>query len=209
MSLNRLPADGPQMPPIAGNALDDPRMQEVCRSLRIRVWTRLVPEILIAAVVGVLAALGSRPAQIAAIFVAIACFVMMQIAISNALWLRRIERVLRAYPWEQRLGVKRLDTNERRSRSPHVVKVSRGSGEWSAEMVMSPVLGHRTWEADMSEAIWFAGDERFGGVVAIPGGRAPMFTKPRQWDQLEARRAKAGADEVGSARRAGLNGKKW
>ncbi|WP_157879971.1 hypothetical protein [Streptomyces natalensis] len=61
----------------------------------------------------------------------------------------------------------------------------------------------------MSSALWFAGDERFGGVVAIPGGQAPMFTKPRQWGPLESRRAKASTEELDRAQRAGIDTKKW
>ncbi|MEU4849183.1 hypothetical protein [Streptomyces gilvosporeus] len=209
MNQSPLPTDGPQTPLLTGSALDDRRTQEICRSLRIRQWARLAPAALIVAAVGLLAAAGVRPAQIAVVPVAIACYVLVQITISNLLWLRRIERVLRVYPWEQRPGVRRLDANARRPRSPHVVKLSQGSGRWSHEMLASPVLRHRTWEEDMSSALWFAGDERFGGVVAIPGGQAPMFTKPRQWDPLASRRAKASTEEWDRAQRAGIDTKTW
>ncbi len=209
MSRKHLPADGLQTPLFPVNALDDIRMQEICRSLRIRLWKRLALTVIIAAAAGLLIALNFRPARFVPVLVWILCLVMLQVIISNFRWLRRIERVLRVYPWEQQPGVRRLDVNERRPRSPHVVKISHGSGRWSPEMVMSPVIRHRTWEEEMSSAIWFAGDERFGGVVAIPGGEAPMFTKPRQWDQLESRRAKADADELDQAQRAGIDRKKW
>jgi len=209
MSRNHLPTDGPQTPLFSGIALDDPRMQEICRSLRMRLWKHLTLTILISAAAGLLIGLDFRPARFVPVLVWILCFVMLHIIVSNFRWLRRIERVLRVYPWEQRPGVRRLDVNERRPRGPYVVKISHGSGRWSPEMVMSPVIRHRTWEADMSSAIWFAGDERFGGIVAIPGGEAPMFTKPRQWDQLESRRAKADADALDHAQRAGIDRKKW
>lgn len=209
MSRNHSSADGPQTPLLSGNALDDPRMQEICRSLRVRLWIRLALVVLIAAAAGLLFALGFGPVGFLPVLVWVLCVVMLQVVIANFRWLRRIERVLRVYPWEQRPGVRRLDVNERRPRSPHVVKISHDSGRWSPELVMSPVIRHRTWEEDMASAIWFAGDERFGGIVAIPGGEAPMFTKPRQWDQLESRRAKADADALDRAQRAGIDRKKW
>ncbi|MFI7404701.1 hypothetical protein ACIBW9_30195 [Streptomyces sp. NPDC049541] len=202
-------ADGLQTPLPSGNALDDPRMQEICRSLRVRLWIRLALIVLIAVAAGLLIALGVGPVGFAPVLVWIICLVMLQVVIANFRWLRRIERVLRVYPWEKRPGVHRLDVNERRPRSPHVVKISHGSGRWSPELVMSPVIRHRTWEEDMASGIWFAGDERFGGIVAIPGGQAPMFSKPRQWEQLASRRAKADADALDRAQRAGIDRKKW
>jgi hypothetical protein len=69
MSRNHLPADGPQTPLFSGIALDDPRMQEICRSLRMRLWKHLTLTILIAAAAGLLIGLDFRPAR----FVPVLC----------------------------------------------------------------------------------------------------------------------------------------
>lgn len=74
-------------------------------------------------------------------------------------------------------------------------------------MIMSPVLRHRTWKQDMASAIWFAGDEKFGGVVAIPGGEAPMLNQPKELEETASCRAQATAEELDRAQRAGIDRK--
>jgi hypothetical protein len=61
-----------------------------------------------------------------------------------------------------------------------------------------------SWPADISQGIWFAGDDPFGGAALVPGTGELLFMQPRIRELTAEQRENAGPERIRRARRAGI-----
>lgn len=201
-------------PVMPGVALDTPGVEEVLRrrerGLR---WGVLASVVEGALLVGVLAVRGpSSPESVAALAVLLPLLAVT--AGLTLLWRRarrKERRVLATYGWQvwpcagrsvrvvsaegERAGGRRWANEDRivllgPDGQSHCSFPPPGEG-WDGPRVPQP--------AHQADRVWFAGDTRFGGMLALPGGMPFRYvTRSRPSD----RRASATEDEL--AREAGL-----
>ncbi|HYH33061.1 MAG TPA: hypothetical protein VD903_22040 [Pseudonocardia sp.] len=114
-------------------------------------------------------------------------------------WVRRCSRVLDEYGYAFRAPVQKRNL--------------RGGGKRTLVLGgVSPVMSacepvcQDGWPAGITEGVWFAGDDLFGGALLVPGSGELMFLQPLDGDALADERARAGAQRLAAAQRAGLAG---
>ena len=116
--------------------------------------------------------------RIPAVFFGIVVPVGLYAYTSALLRLRRIRRVLRAHPWKERGGARRLP-----ERDPNGVAVQflTEHGEWSRTFTARNPLRWYRWDPAMEKGAWLAGSVRSddGAVLALPGGTGLMSLQQR------------------------------
>jgi len=150
--------------------LDDPATRRACtrarRAARLAfvLWIALLP---VSAVVMVLASLPEWSVVLPVIVV---------LPLVNYFGLRssrakRRQRILGVYPWERYTGVVQVGQN-----GVPFVRIPRPDAPEKSISVPVREHGARRWRrivaADPKQEVWFAGDPRIGGVLALPGPRA-------------------------------------
>lgn len=51
--------------------------------------------------------------------------------------------------------------------------------EWSPSLLARSPIRWNRWNDDLEQGAWFAGDPELGGVLALPGGKEPVFISRR------------------------------
>ncbi|MFC7303473.1 hypothetical protein ACFQVC_04490 [Streptomyces monticola] len=213
-------------------AFDDPQTRRNWQRARLRAGAVLpLVVILLLATVTVMGLLGDRQgtepmwmriAGFACLVAAPFIFAFALYSVGPVLRLRRIRKVLRAYPWEYVTAVRRCpgvkDTMALPVQLRNATDGSDGGdgtdGGWSRTMRAVNPLQRKRWTGALEDGAWFAGDPEFGGVLAEPGGRELMtlergsLTPPERYREIardEARMARAKRAGIATLR-AGLRG---
>jgi hypothetical protein len=113
-------------------------------------------------------------------------------------WLRRCARVLLVYDVEFRSPVRTVSvgTRGRRYLRP---------GPGTPVMTARTPIGDESWPAGITDGVWFAGDDSFGGALLVPGSGELMCLQPRDWPDLADERARAGAERRAKAKAGGID----
>ncbi|MEU6214026.1 hypothetical protein ABZ891_29530 [Streptomyces sp. NPDC047023] len=207
-------------PVLPGRALDTPGVEEVLRrrerGLRRGVGAAAVQAVLIVGAVGVFGP--SSPAAVGAVVVLVP---LLAVTVGlSLLWRRarrRERRVMETYGWQvwpcAGQDVRVVAAEGRRE----------GGRRWSAEgrvVLLGPDgRSHCSfpppgegWDGPRvparregpGEEVWFAGDTRFGGMLAEPGGMPFRYVT-----RARPGRGAGSAEQDGAARRAGLVPRGW
>ncbi len=187
-------------------ALDDPATQEAVRRVERRIWLRFAKWFggsCLVALGAYLTGIGALVVVVAlAFFTAVAFF---QAHCRSLLWLARVKRVLRQYPWEPRPHVrKRRHPNGGNTKVSAIVQLYDPVTKWSPQLHARDVWCGLSWKATFDDGAWFAGDLPFGGVMAKPGGDELAFVVPQLMDELVDERESAGDARRERARQAKL-----
>lgn len=112
----------------------------------------------------------------------------------------RCWRVLRTYPMEFRRPVEKGEE----SRGARLALRFGDTDEVHPPLMRAIAVTRPGWPQRMSEGVWFAGDDAFGGVALVPESGELLLMQPREWDLSADARAEAGEERVRKAKRAGI-----
>jgi hypothetical protein len=113
---------------------------------------------------------------------------------------RRCAKVFRTYPLEFRTPVEKIGME-----STHTLYLRLGDQKGTPFTLRAKdALGRRRWPVGITDGVWFAGDEPFGGAMIVPGGGELLLLQPRDWRAREEDRNTAGPERIDKARRAGI-----
>ncbi len=119
---------------------------------------------------------------------------------SRVLWILKCSRVFRTYPLEFRGPVTKVN----RDRELLFLRFADQGNE--ATMCAKSPLNRGGWPEGISEGVWFAGDDPFGGAAIVPGSGELLFMQPNAWKLFAEQRKNAGAERNKRAWRAWI---KW
>jgi hypothetical protein len=115
---------------------------------------------------------------------------------------RRCAKVLRTYPLEFRTPVEKIGME-----STHTLYLRFGDQKGTPfTLSAKDALGRGRWPVGITDGVWFAGDEPFGGAMIVPGGGELLLLQPRDWRAREEDRTTAGPERIDKAKRAGIKG---
>ncbi|NEY31216.1 hypothetical protein GTU99_03170 [Streptomyces sp. PRKS01-65] len=126
------------------------------------------------------------------VFTSVLCYARVSL-------LRSCSRVFRTYPLVFRGPLEKVRLE---SRKLHIRLGERV--EPSMTMLAKDPLGRPGWPGGMSDGLWFAGDDPFGGAAIVPGTGEVLFMQPRDWAAAAKERQSAGEARAERARGAGL-----
>ncbi|MEU0948242.1 hypothetical protein ABZ379_36930 [Streptomyces canus] len=113
---------------------------------------------------------------------------------------RKCSKVFRTYPLEFRTPVEKIGME-----STHTLYLRLGDQTGTPFTLRAKdALGRGRWPVGITDGVWFAGDEPFGGAFIVPGGGEMLFLQPRDWAETEKYRKDAGPERVEKAKRAGI-----
>ncbi|MDQ0909030.1 hypothetical protein QFZ22_005015 [Streptomyces canus] len=113
---------------------------------------------------------------------------------------RKCSKVFRTYPLEFRTPVEKYGME-----STHTLFLRFGDqGGTPFTLRAKHALGRGRWPAGITDGVWFAGDEPFGGAVIVPGSGELLFLQPRDWAARDEDRDSAGPERTEKAGRAGI-----
>jgi hypothetical protein len=113
---------------------------------------------------------------------------------------RKCSKVFRTYPLEFRTPVEKYGME-----STHTLFLRFGDqGGTPFTLRAKHALGRRRWPIGITDGVWFAGDEPFGGAIIVPGSGEMLFLQPRDWAATDEDRANAGPERTEKAGRAGV-----
>ncbi|OEV11009.1 hypothetical protein AN218_14935 [Streptomyces nanshensis] len=115
-------------------------------------------------------------------------------------WLRHCSRALKAYDVEFRTPVEKLG---RQSSGKRVLRLGEGE-QASPKMSARQPLG-LDWPESISDGVWFAGDDVFGGALLVPGSGELLLVQPQDWAALRGERGQIEAERQQRAERAGFD----
>ncbi|MFI0510458.1 hypothetical protein ACH3Y9_10770 [Streptomyces sp. WSLK1-5] len=115
--------------------------------------------------------------------------------------IRRCSKVFRTYPLEFRTPVEKIGME-----STHTLYLRLGDQQGTPFTLRAKdALGRGRWPVGITDGVWFAGDEPFGGAMIVPGGGELFFFQPRDWRAQEEDRTNAGPERREKAKRAGIH----
>ncbi|MCX5255688.1 hypothetical protein OOK27_16340 [Streptomyces canus] len=112
---------------------------------------------------------------------------------------RKCSRVFRTYPLEFRTPVEKIG---REGSSTLYLRLG-GQGDSPFTQRAKGIL-RGGWPPGITDGVWFAGDEPFGGAIIVPGSGELLFLQPRDWAAVDEDRANAGPERTEKAGRAGI-----
>ncbi|MEU0029115.1 hypothetical protein [Streptomyces sp. NPDC006335] len=116
--------------------------------------------------------------------------------------IRKCSRVLRTYPLEFRTPVEKIGME-----STHTLYLRFGDQKGTPFTLRAKdAVGRGRWPVGITDGVWFAGDEPFGGAMIVPGGGELLLLQPRDWRAREEDRNTAGPERIDRAKRAGIKG---
>ena len=114
---------------------------------------------------------------------------------------RRCAKAFRTYPLAFRTPVEKIGME-----STHTLYLRFGDQQGTPFTLRAKdALGRGRWPVGITDGVWFAGDEPFGGAMIVPGGGELLFLQPRDWTAREEDRAGAGPERIEQAKRAGIH----
>jgi hypothetical protein len=113
--------------------------------------------------------------------------------------IRRCSRVFRTYPLEFRAPVEKYSME-----STHTLFLRFGGQGGTPFTLRAKDALRGRWPVGITDGVWFAGDEPFGGAFIVPGGGEMLFLQPKDWTEAEEYRNAAGAERIEKAGRAGI-----
>lgn len=114
---------------------------------------------------------------------------------------RKCAKVFRTYPLEFRTPVEKIGME-----STHTLHLRFGDQKGTPFTLRAKdAVGRGRWPVGITDGVWFAGDEPFGGAMIVPGGGELLFLQPRDWRAREEDRTNAGPERVEKAKRAGIH----
>ncbi|MFC8433415.1 hypothetical protein [Streptomyces sp. NPDC057253] len=114
---------------------------------------------------------------------------------------RQCSKVFRTYPLEFRTPVEKIGME-----STHTLYLRLGDQKGTPFTLRAKdALGRGRWPVGITDGVWFAGDEPFGGAMIVPGGGELLALQPRDWREREEDRANAGPERIEKAKRAGIH----
>jgi len=113
---------------------------------------------------------------------------------------RKCSRILAVYDPGFRSPVYKLT---RQSRGRRQLRMGDGALR-SPKMSARAPVNYEDWPGGIADGVWFAGDDPFGGVLLVPGSGDLMCMQPLDWATARHDRARAGAERIAKAGRAGL-----
>lgn len=114
--------------------------------------------------------------------------------------IRNCSQVLRSYPLEFRAPVEKYGME-----STHTLYLRFGDrGGTPFTLRAKDALGRGRWPVGITDGVWFAGDEPFGGAFIVPGGGELYFLQPKDWTDVEKHRKDVGSERAETAKRAGI-----
>ncbi|MFF1303864.1 hypothetical protein [Streptomyces sp. NPDC058307] len=109
-------------------------------------------------------------------------------------------RIFRVYPLEFRTPVEKYGME-----STHTLYLRFGDqGGTPFTLRASNTMLRGRWPAGITDGVWYAGDEPFGGAFIVPGGGELLFQQPKDWAEAEEYRNSAGLERIEKAGRAGI-----
>ncbi|MBA4864448.1 hypothetical protein H1V43_24460 [Streptomyces sp. PSKA54] len=112
----------------------------------------------------------------------------------------RCSRVFRAYPLEFRGPVEKVKLER-----PLRLHLRFGEhADQSLTMLAKDPLGRSRWPEGITNGLWFAGDDPFGGAAIVPGTGELLFMQPSEWALAAEARDNAGEVRIKQAKRAGI-----
>ncbi|MDT0479980.1 MULTISPECIES: hypothetical protein [Streptomyces] len=113
---------------------------------------------------------------------------------------RKCSRVFGTYPLEFRTPVEKIGME-----STHTLYLRLGDQVGTPFTLRAKdALGRGRWPVGITDGVWFAGDEPFGGAIIVPGSGELLFLQPRDWAATNEDRANAGPERTEKAGRAGI-----
>jgi hypothetical protein len=113
---------------------------------------------------------------------------------------RKCSRVFKTYPLEFRTPVEKIGME-----STHTLFLRFGDqGGTPFTLRARDALARGRWPAGITDGVWFAGDEPFGGAIIVPGTGEMLFLQPRDWAARDEDRDSAGPERIEKAGRAGI-----
>lgn len=112
----------------------------------------------------------------------------------------RCGRVLKVYRFTHRAPVKVL---HRARGGKQLFRLGAGPEE-SPKLIGAQLGGEKDWGKRVGEAVWFAGDDLFGGVLLVPGSGELVFVQPNDGPALQPQRAAAAQERKDLAKQAGI-----
>jgi len=113
--------------------------------------------------------------------------------------IRKCAKVFRTYPLEFRTPVEKYSME-----STHTLFLRFGGQGGTPFTLRAKDALRGRWPVGITDGVWFAGDEPFGGAFIVPGGGEMLFLQPKDWNEAEKYRKDAGPERVEKARRAGI-----
>ncbi|WP_234358498.1 hypothetical protein [Streptomyces sp. NRRL B-24085] len=114
--------------------------------------------------------------------------------------IRKCAKVFRTYPLQFRTPVEKIGME-----STHTLYLRFGDQKGTPFTLRAKdALGRGRWPVGITNGVWFAGDEPFGGAMIVPGGGELLFLQPRDWRAREEDRTTAGPERIEKAGRAGI-----
>ncbi|MFJ6389422.1 hypothetical protein ACIQJT_17640 [Streptomyces sp. NPDC091972] len=114
--------------------------------------------------------------------------------------IRKCAKVFRTYPLEFRTPVEKIGME-----STHTLYLRFGDQKGTPFTLRAKdALGRGRWPVGITDGVWFAGDEPFGGAMIVPGSGELLFLQPRDWRAREEDRTTAGPERIEKAGRAGI-----
>lgn len=113
---------------------------------------------------------------------------------------RMCAKAFRTYPLEFRTPVEKIGME-----STHTLYLRFGDQKGTPFTLRAKdALGRGRWPVGITDGVWFAGDEPFGGAMIVPGSGELLAVQPRDWRAREEDRNAAGPERVEKAGRAGI-----
>lgn len=115
---------------------------------------------------------------------------------SRVLWILKCSRVFHTYPLEFRGPITKVN----RDRELLFLRFADQGNE--ANMLAKSPLARQGWPEGISDGVWFAGDDPFGGAAIVPGSGELLFMQPNAWKLFAEKRKNAGEERNKRAWRA-------
>ncbi|QUC55498.1 hypothetical protein IOD14_01085 [Streptomyces sp. A2-16] len=112
---------------------------------------------------------------------------------------RKCSRVFRTYPLAFRAPVEKIG---REGGSTLYLRLGDQAGSPFTQRARTVIRGG--WPPAITDGVWFAGDEPFGGAILVPGSGELLFLQPRDWAARDEDRSGAGPERIEKAGRAGI-----
>lgn len=194
--------------PLDKCAFDHLATRQAWRRARRRVGVSLVLWTVLWMVSFVAVGMYVDEAEDAAGLIGAACLFVYVVALclygKSLLRLRKLRKVLQAYPWEHRASVRRAP-RVRESFGVFVqIKTGDSDDDWTQLMRARNPLRWKRRDAAMESGAWFAGDASFGGAIALPGGQGLILVHRCRMSVDELREVVRDRERMARARSVGI-----
>lgn len=121
--------------------------------------------------------------------------------IGQMLVVSQCSRALKVYTFAFRRHVQVLNRTRNGER---VLRFRQDDGQESPKLVARPLLGEKALSEGLSDGVWFAGDDLFGGVLLVPESGQLAWVGPQDVPALQRERESAAPERKDMAKQAGL-----